>query len=430
MDVYIWGPDDDTSRFLKCEFQTLSRIIMCHQPVDLERVSSQDRFNIAMKLRLRFPKDFLATVGLEHKDQLPNLTDESGATVLHWAAQQWSVGHRCGWPSAWLTLYEDFIVSLVKAGSVVSAIDMHGHSPLMYLLDGDHVPGMWSNKTWSIPGGLCPVQLVRAWTNLLVQAGRSLPEYIDSENELLSHLDSEHTVSWLWRGQELELEHLALGNDMTLRIHVHTTKRCAIWESQPPPGAFVDSKPSPRRLWWYPPEDDPDGFWQPIELRMLKSSEPFMLSPDSINDVEFDLGQILFGGTQDDHMTLAAVYRREQRRFDRSRKGLSSRRRSSSTPPATRTFVEFMTHVPHPHRFKFLPFVHKCPLDSQWGFCGPSRGRPDDMWATCMAGCSGRPNHGANIAAAFLPQEKSLMTPRERWLVDEFPSIYGSESDL
>lgn len=398
---------------------------MCHQPVDLERVSSQDRFNIAMKFRMRSPNDFLATVGLEVKDHLLTLTDETGATVLHWAAQQWSVGHLQGWPTSRLTSYGDFIVSLVKAGSLVSAIDRHGHSPLMYLLDEDNVSDMWDYMSWGMPDELSPVQLVRSWTDLLVQAGRSLSEYIDRENELLSYLDSEHTVKWRWRGRTLELEHLALSNGVTVNLNVHTTEYCNIWESQPPPGAFAGSIQSLRRLWWYPAEDDPDDFWQWVELRIL-SSKPFMLSPDSIDDVEFDLDQVLFGGTQDDHMTLAVVYRREQRRIDRSRNRVTSRRRSSSTPPATRTFSKHMTRVPHLRSPRNPVYVHKCAQDSQWGFCD-YKGRP--TWVDCMTGCSGRPDICANIAAAFWPQERSLMSPRERWLFREYPEIYGSESN-
>ena len=433
MDVNIWGPDDSSSRCFKSEFYHSSKVIMSHQPIGLESVSSQDRFNIAMRFRGRSPKDFLTTVGLKMDDELLALTDESGATALHWAARQWSVGHRRR-PSPQLALYGDFIVSLVKAGAHVSAIDEHGHSPLMYLLDSDDVPGDWCYGTWSVPHELCPVQIVHSWSMLLAQAGILLTRYIEWENDLLSQLDSEHPVRWLWRGRHMELEHLSLGNGTTLTMNVHTIEHCMIWESRPPPGAFVDNTQGLRRLWWQIPEDDPEISWQLIEVRDLKSSEPLTLSPDSIDNVEFELSHILFGGTQDDHMALTAVYQREQRRADRCRNGIASRRRSSSTPPAARTFVAHVTRIPHPHSAKYRPLgpllVHKCLSDAQWGFCGPFERASLDMQATCMAGCKRRPDHGAYLAATFLPQERSLMTPRERWLAENFPEEYGSESDL
>jgi hypothetical protein len=143
------------------------------------------------------------------------------------------------------------------------------------------------------------------------------------------------------------------------------------------------------------------------------------------------MGDILFGGTQDDHMTLAAVYRREQRRTDRGRNSTPSRRRSSSTPPAAKPFVEYMTRIPHRHPPNYRPlYIHKCLQDSHWGFCNSERAPKYRMWATCMAGCSGRPNRGAEIAADFLPQTRSLMSPRERWLINSFPERYGSDEDL
>jgi len=52
------------------------------------------------------------------------------------------------------------------------------------------------------------------------------------------------------------------------------------------------------------------------------------------------------------------------------------------------------------------------------------------MRAICMAGCSGRPDYGSHIANAFLPPEKTLITPRERWLVENFPWKYGKEESL
>lgn len=75
-------------------------------------------------------------------------------------------------------------------------------------------------------------------------------------------------------------------------------------------------------------------------------------------------------------------------------------------------------------------YVHKCPQDIRWGFCKYDYGDSNEMRRRCMAGCDGRPDHGAHIAAAFLSSNRSPMTPRERWLVEEFPEKYGTDVKL
>lgn len=429
MDVYIFGPSDESFRSLRDVFYDLSKSIMSHQPLSLERVPLEDRFNIAMKFRGRPPVDFLATVGLEIDDQLLSMTDERGSTVLHWAATHWSLGHRRNWPSSRLTSYGDFVVKLIKMGSCVSAIDGRGHTPFMYLLDFDDPSQDWEYGTFSIPDELHPSQIFDSWGALLSQAGVTLSEYVKRENFLLSHLGPEVPVQWWWRASALELSGIALDKQMTLTMQICATQSFDIYESRPMPGSFTGTMPDPCRLLWPPSiEDDSEIFWQSVERRTLKSSKPFQLSPDSIDDIEFDLDRILFGGTQDDHMSLTAVYRREQQRIDRARNGISSKRRSSSTPPATKTFVQNVTIIPGPHSSTGYAWcVHKCPQDGRWGFCNNDYGAYD-MRAICMTGCNRRPDRGAHIAAAFLSSEKSSMTPRERWLFDSFPWKYGSDA--
>ena len=119
MDVYIFGPHDDGSHALRSVFYDLSEVIMSHQPLSLERASLADRFEIAMKLRGRSPADFLTTVGLGIDDQLLSMTDETGSTVLHWAAMHWSICYRREWSLSRLVSYGDFIVNLISAGSSV-----------------------------------------------------------------------------------------------------------------------------------------------------------------------------------------------------------------------------------------------------------------------------------------------------------------------
>jgi hypothetical protein len=115
------------------------------------------------------------------------------------------------------------------------------------------------------------------------------------------------------------------------------------------------------------------------------------------------------------------------------RNGISNKRRSSSAPPAAETFVEYIKEIPPPHcPLDRRPlYVHKCLRDLRWGFFrSGSYGEDSDIRSICMAGCSGRPDHSTHIANSFLPPERSLVTPRESWLVENFPWKYADEADL
>jgi hypothetical protein len=415
MDVYIFGSSDDSSRSLRRLFYDLSEIIMSHQPIDLGKVSLEDRFNIAMKLRERSPADFFAIVSLRIDERLLAMTDEFCSTVLHWAAIHWSIGHLRSWSSARLMAYGDLIVNLIKMGSNVSAINGRGHSPLMCLFASDDLLDDWQYESYQIPNGLHPSQIVSSWGTLLNCAGVSLSEYVESENFLLSRL--EYAIDWKWRGRMMELEGIAIGDRATLTMEVSTKELRTIWEIQSMPGSYMETTPNVRRLPWYPSsDDDPQVIWQLSDLRALKTPKSFQLSLDSIDDAEFDLGHILFGGTQDDHMHLAAVYRREQGRNRRIKDGIVNEKRSSSTPPATKRFVKNRRSIPTPRGPVGSTWnVHKCPQDFRWGFCKGGYGESYDMRAFCMAGCSGRPDYGAEIAAVFMSPKKTSMTPREKW---------------
>jgi hypothetical protein len=259
-----------------------------------------------------------------------------------------------------------------------------------------------------------------------------MPRYLATENELLSRSGPEHQIHEYWRGRTMELKSVTVSDQMTFAMRVHTVDHYERWEVQPPPGSYTNITPELRILPWAPASEGGfEQFWQLVERVTLKSSEHFVLSPDSIEDAEFSLGDILFGATQDDHTTLAAICQREQWRIDRGRNGIRDRRRSSSAPPAAKTFVQYRIRICHPHPPNSRPlYVHKCPRDSHWGFCSGSEEHEYGTWAICMSGCGGRPDHSADIVAAFVPQEKSLKTSRERWLADNFPERYGSDGDL
>ena len=219
---------------------------MSHQPLDVEMVSIQRRFNIAMKLRERPPADFLATAGLDIHGPLLAMTDHFGANALHWAAKHWSIGHRRSWPSSRLALYGDFIISLIRAGIPISALDRNCHSPFMHLLDCPLDD--WSHIIWHIPNEVHPGQIITSWGALLRKAGILLSKYVGKENELLSRLEGRHSPECIWRGKLMELRSVSLSDQMTFTMRVNTLEHYEHWEIRPPPGSYMDITREPRRL--------------------------------------------------------------------------------------------------------------------------------------------------------------------------------------
>lgn len=415
MDVNITGPDDDIPLVVKKQFYYASEIIMSNQPVALDRLSTEHRFRIAMRLVRRTPSEFMETVGLGVGSRLLALTDEVGNTVLHWAAKQWSICHaERSQLSALIDLSHllaHFIKRLLAAGSLVSATNARGHTPLLYVFG--NAPG---EEDWFVPYPTAQIWLLGPWGALLASAGVQLVDYVEKETEILRSLQDKQELYLQHRHRYLKPHSIALVDEKTLTMNVKLVDWIEIWEKRPLPGSFVESRHMPCRIWWDPfLEDDEDPCWQQIDYRYLESIEALAITSDSITDTEFNMDHVLFGGPQDDHGAVAATFRRSQQAMERERNGLTRTRRSTSAAPLARHFLEYATQIP----LSFQPrrrwiSVHKCPFDSQWGFVdtpSPVYGS-HKVWRTCMQGCRGRPDYASTICNDLLAEAESLVTSR------------------
>lgn len=406
MDVDLVGPNTEIPSMVKYDFHNLSQIVLSHQSVAFEKMPLEYRFNIAMKFEQETPADFLKAVGLTMGTQLVSLTDSQGATVLHWAGRKWATLEHAR-PSV-RTMCAEFVSGLIKAGSLVSAFDNLGLSPLIYMMgslspNSDGWP--WYYHFCSYPD---LVDLVGFWGRTLAGAGVPLREYIKTENSLLKALQPRYRVKTHFRYRCMVFNGLRLASDETLTTIFKMVGTVCVYTRAKPPGAYVYEMDMLPRLCLgsFPPHDD--ELWQQISTRDVMSTA-FTLDPneDSLVEAEFEMDKILFKGTQDDHGTITAIFHRNEQRLQRERDAMPSRHRSSSTPPAARRFVEYSTCVwrsavlRDPQTglsYECQIYAHKCPYDSQWGFNAEDVYPHDhEMWRSCMKGCRGRPDHAADI---------------------------------
>lgn len=405
MDVDIVGPDAEIPFVLQYEFPHLSRVILSHQSVALKKMSLDHRFNISMRFVRETPAEFLDTVGLAIGPQLVSLTDSHGASIIHWAAKRWATLEYA--QSSVRAMYADFVSKLVEAGSLVSAVDKCGQSPIMYILGRScHNPDdwPWSDYYCSYPG---LVQLVKSWGSTLAGAGVSLHEYIETENSVLEALKTKYAVVTYFRNRSMIFTGLCFGPDGSLAMESKMVESVCLYAEINPPGTFVqETETVPRVCLGSPPDDN--ELWQQISFReVVSKSSTLHPSEDSLVEAEFEMDEILFRGTQDDHGTLTAIFRRNEHRLKHEKDAMSPKERSSSAPPSARRFIQYSILASRSGPFRDLQtgwlyhrglFAHKCPHDSKWGFnVKDVFPHGHEMWRTCMKGCRGRPNHAADI---------------------------------
>jgi hypothetical protein len=407
MNVDITGPEDEIPSFLKAEFYRLRKIIMSYQSILLTKLSLEDRFEIAMKVVELTPAEFLDTVGIGVGANLLALNDGFGATVLHWAAAQWSIAAGVKGYSSALTAHAEFVASLISAGSPMSAVDALGYSPLMYaLLNDTQRSNVWHSHRIGYKDHLL---LVNSWIRLLATTRILVPAYVETENSLLKSLGSDHAIRLIYQGRRAELDSIAIGDDTKMKINVKLVTEIDIRERKQTPGSFVHATLMPPKIWWYPWDPNIDGpyddyhHWQIIDSKELKSSAPFTLTPDSIVEAQRDMTTILFDRSQDDSGPLAAIFQRNHQRISRERNSISTRRRSASM--GTNPFYRYVSQVPQTvllqEGYPLCLRVHKCPFDSQWGFKPLNMLESHHMWRNCMKGCPGRPDHATKISDSF-----------------------------
>jgi len=413
MNVDVIDPSPQMSLYLLANFPEVSEIILSHQSIDPANWPLHERFSIAVRLEGHTPLDFQRTVGLPTIGQVGQLHDAHMGTALHWAAKEWYGG----W---WYRrdIYKDlekFILALLESKPLIHALDRRGMTPLMCALDIGTYPNQ-GERSWisfNTPSGDFAAA-TEGWGRLLSNAGVSLPGYVARENALLAANASGDciclTAAW---SKIVILSRLVLSEQQLLRLEVTFGTDLDIWEFRPPPGLLLNACEDCPTIFWQPTEDDGDQVcWQNTSSRILRS-KPFEWTRhhganSDVSSAECDIFKDLFVTSNDDHSALALLLGRN--RQSRAQQRCHRPRRSSSMPPLRNAYV----HSRDPYElmlYKFgfrlprgtvIPYLHKCLLDSRWGFhvqAQPQAG--GHSWRACMKGCQGRTDY-ASMFEEFL----------------------------
>ena len=424
--------------FLQDSFWQLSGAILSHQTIDLAFWPLQERFRIAMRLENRSPFDFQRTVGLPISE-IAQLSDAHLGTALHWAAKEWYFYYSRGSEAVNTTGYRDrtqFVMELLENGALLHALDKRGRTPLTCMLDCSFVQDegeLWI--PWSFAWLGCRT-LTECWGSLLGDAGVCLSHYVARENALLSArredgicLRLSGTVN---RG--FELRRFALSKQQSLQIEVTTVTQMEIWEFRPPPGLFLDSRRDHSTICWPPDFEDGDRTcWQKTSSRELRS-KPFEWTRTHHGDLdEVSIFEAVFNTTHDDHSALALLLSRDRRK--RSLENRHRPRRSSSMPPLETAWVRenprslklrYELRFGVPGMENVVPLIHRCLLDSQWGFQVPAQSyRYAHSWRACMQGCQGRTDY-PSMFEEFL-QHTASQPKRMASEMERLGQILGSD---
>jgi len=411
MDVDLIDPSPQMVKFIQLQSWHISKVLLSHQSVDLANWPLHERFRIAMRLNAITPLGFQRTLGLPTPIQIARLYDAHMGTALHWAAKNWYRHAHFGEESDVIRTdeynnIEKFLMTLLETKSWLHALDKLGRTPLVCALDFHYLTAV-ADELW-IPfhivfdGFAMKTEL---WGRLLSGAGVSLLEYVAEENALLAARDSKDDMRLEnVRTKDVRLKRFVLYEQRSLRLEVTTRTEIDIWEFRPPPGLFPDSHGGYLTTFWEPTTDDGDRtFWQKTSSRALRS-KPFQWTRRHELDLqtpnESRTFSALFITSRDDHSALALLLGRNQRK--RAPESRCRPRRSSSMPPLRNAYA----HNENVYDFDLwnsgfslrgrwiTPYLHKCLLDSQWGFRVPTQTySPEHSWRACMKGCQGRTDY-------------------------------------
>lgn len=386
----------DSWPHVKHVFNDGSGVILGYQSVRLENMPLEDRFEIASRLAAKTPDEFLHTVGLPVSGQLVSLLDQRKRSALHWAAKRWIGTRYCSSSSPLASELEAFISALVKHGSSLHALDINGRTPLMHMLE----LALWDDD-WKWPHVLPPhmTASLDTWGSLLVDGGVSLSAYVEQENMLLRLLETNGGIMLacsIHFRDTLLLHRIISCNQTSLQLEVIKNVKIGIWQYQPPPGSFNGCRHEQTKICWPPDKDDGDQvFWQ-LDRELILRSAPFTLATRCTEDLEpgtlsFDR---LFEKPHDDHSAMEALFRRD--RSLRKQHQQYKKPRSASAPPLGQ---ELRTHYVESWNSNDMAWkclgVHRCLLDSRWGFCRPWN---ESTWRGCMKGCYGKEDKDAFVS--------------------------------
>jgi hypothetical protein len=327
------------------------------------------------------PDFFFAAFRFDDWTTVAKGADEAGKTALHWAianyggCQRHHEPHRCT-PDV-ISSYANIVIELIRNGADVYACwDDSSRlgataktSPLLALLDALGKDGDWHAAIIS--------DAVYRWGQMLVEAGKSLTNYVVTENEFLRA--NRHGITFSYGRYEIFVVGLGILADNRLTLRVEHTSEVSVWRARPTrmPGAW----PSPLRLEdqiilspelpsiiiWRPDDaDEQEGFrWVSAEA-VKTGMHSYLVEPlDTIESHALDfisLRDPQVPGTRhfairDDH-SLSVVMRTNE-----SRQEIQSytRRRSASAPT-----INNRQRIGRPARWDGA--IHQCVTDMRWRF--------------------------------------------------------------
>jgi hypothetical protein len=261
------------------------------------------------------PDFFVAAFCFDGWTTVAKQATEWGKTALHWALSSWSHtrGHEPNhYATEVISSYANVVIELVRNGADIHACwdsslrwgVTSKASPLLTLLSDTSKFRNWHAASASISDA------VYRWGLMLVEAGKSLTNYVFTENKFLR---AKHRAIYALGGYEFFVIGLKIlaGNRLTVRVE--QTFEVSVWKARPThmPGAWSSPLRLPDTIIWRPDDaDEQEGFhWVPAEavnigkysylVGPLDTIESHALDSISLREPQ-DIG-VRYSATQDDH---------------------------------------------------------------------------------------------------------------------------------
>ena len=368
--------------------------VISSQPSPFSEWPLTQRLNSALRARGWPAKAFVRLINAGTSMQLATYADPMGKTALHWAAEHF--GHWVARTDPRAThervsmnqqSYGDLMVTLIRDGANLHALDYANETPFTYMLKGS----CYGIHEWE-PGLLRGA--IQRWGTLMQDAGCCLPAYAEMENRL--HASNAATKLKIWRMGNLWSYKLVVSGTSTLVLEVGGSLQLPIWEFRPPPGSWRRCVSRIDRIIW-PPSPWHEGMdwdlWRKTNDFVLKLPLVRLRSPEPSHSLAESIARSWHQwvkGTQDDHGFVATTMQRSSRAL----KARSKRHRALSLPPP-RTMLDKTSNKRIEERdlnfmaYHWMPTPHKCPLDLVWKSAYPLDGFFHIESRLCMQGRCG-----------------------------------------
>jgi hypothetical protein len=381
-------------------------VVLARQSVPFLSLPFAQRFDTALASVGWPPDAFLTSLDHHDPEQLARKATKRGKTALHWAAQHFGT---------WVREYEHGIFGsnasaraqgYAKLASRLVSMGADVHSLWHYNEKGASVWTLHRDSFLCFLGGLKIdsyalwdkegiARAVDLWGHMLVDAGLSLPDYVEAENKYLSSIQNTDmdTLPLGERGRSLALKKLLISEQSTLLLEVKEFSRMDIWKEEAAkiPGAWPMSSTLPDTIIWHPEKKDSRA-----GMRWVRTGSVYRIyeekTTETIDKLRLMHNDLLnqaqrneMESTQDDHGLTFLLLGQRRELCQQTGATTLNRRRASSCPPSFRTFEshpkndettrDMMIFTPSACIFE----IHKCPFDSRW------RSRSSD-WRSCMQG--------------------------------------------